>query len=138
MKLSRVATRSKMTKKSKLELDEQKHEQAIKEQKQELKFNDPAEVAVHKEPVKYFVPRRLKAVFKKPWHNTEMNRQYEVNTKPSETRPGQDMTIDELIDRHTRGLPLSGSRMPIYNEDLEIPDLEKNGSRRNRTIIRQR
>lgn len=49
----------------------------------------------------------------------------EVNTKPSKTQPDQSMSIREIINRSSKGLPVSGIRVPIYNEteDGIMPDL---------------
>lgn len=47
---------------------------------------------------------------------------YEVNTMPSETVPDQTLSIREILERYARGLPLDGQRVPIYDEDDEMPD----------------
>ncbi|QGF19318.1 hypothetical protein [Antarctic microvirus CAA_003_V_1] len=52
---------------------------------------------------------------------------YEINTQPSETIPDQSMSVDEIMRRYAQGLPMSGERVPTY-EDPEIetmPDLSK-------------
>lgn len=41
----------------------------------------------------------------------------EVNERPSKTIPDQSLTIRDLINRHTRGLPLEGGRVPVYEEE---------------------
>jgi hypothetical protein len=46
----------------------------------------------------------------------------EVNYLPSMTIPDQTMTIRNIVDRYTRGLPVTGFN-PVYDgEDYYIPD----------------
>lgn len=46
----------------------------------------------------------------------------EINDQPSQTIPDQTMSLKEIIERHTRGLPALG-REPIYHgDDIEIPN----------------
>lgn len=48
----------------------------------------------------------------------------EKNDMPSMTVPEQAMSIREILDRFSRGLPLGGQRVPVYNgEDDDLPDL---------------
>jgi len=48
--------------------------------------------------------------------------QGEVNTLPSMTIPDQTMSIRTIVDRYTRGLPITGFT-PIYEgEDFYMPD----------------
>lgn len=49
----------------------------------------------------------------------------EVNTLPSLTIPEQSMTVMELMQRHSAGLPLTGHRIPIFEGEDTMPDLEK-------------
>lgn len=50
----------------------------------------------------------------------------EVNDGISQTLPDQAMTIVEIIDRHTRGLPLNlSNNIPIYEGEEFHPDLDK-------------
>ncbi|QGF19337.1 hypothetical protein [Antarctic microvirus TYR_006_V_25] len=52
---------------------------------------------------------------------------YEINNQPSETIPDQSMSVDEIMRRYAQGLPMSGERVPTY-EDPEIetmPDLSR-------------
>lgn len=49
----------------------------------------------------------------------------EVNNLPSQTIPDQSMTVKELMERHARGLPLTGERVPIYNGEEDLPEFEK-------------
>ncbi len=46
----------------------------------------------------------------------------EINTLPSMTIPDQTMSIRKIVDRYTRGLPVSGFT-PIYDgEEFYMPD----------------
>lgn len=47
------------------------------------------------------------------------NNVYEINTLPSQTIPDQAMSIPELIKRYASGLPLGGSKVPIYQNEEE-------------------
>lgn len=51
----------------------------------------------------------------------------ETSDKPSLTVPDQSMTIAEIISRTQKGLPVSGVRVPMYNEteDGILPDVSK-------------
>lgn len=52
----------------------------------------------------------------------------EINTMPSETQPDEVLSIREMLDRHSRGIPLQGTnREPIYYpEELgHVPDVER-------------
>lgn len=53
------------------------------------------------------------------------SQKFEVNTLPSMTVPDMSMTIAEIIARTQKGLPVTGVRVPIYNETDEgiMPDL---------------
>lgn len=45
-----------------------------------------------------------------------------VNTLPSQTIPDQTMSLKEIIERHTRGLPTLGKEPIYHGEDIEIPN----------------
>lgn len=48
---------------------------------------------------------------------------YEKNNKPSLTIPDQTMSMRTILERHARGLPISGIKTPIWNgEDDDLPD----------------
>ena len=49
----------------------------------------------------------------------------EINNEPSMTIPNQAMTVRELMIRFASGLPLKGQKVPIYEGDEEIPDIDK-------------
>lgn len=60
--------------------------------------------------------------------NTYYKREKPVGEKvtgPSKTVPNQAMTIREIINRTEKGLPITGVRVPLYNEteDGIMPDL---------------
>lgn len=47
----------------------------------------------------------------------------EVNQQPSLTVPDQTMSMRQILARHSRGLPISNGKEPIYHgEDDYIPD----------------
>lgn len=46
----------------------------------------------------------------------------EVNTEPSLTVPDQTMSVREILIRYARGLPIGGSRQPVFDEDDDMPD----------------
>jgi hypothetical protein len=48
---------------------------------------------------------------------------YEKNTRPGITIPDQTMSIRTILDRHSRGLPIDGIKIPIYEgEENDLPD----------------
>ena len=47
----------------------------------------------------------------------------EVNNQPSETIPDQSMSIRTLLDRYSRGLPISGERTPIWQQGDDYNDM---------------
>jgi len=52
----------------------------------------------------------------------EFNNDNEVNNLPSLTIPDQNLSIRQIIDRYTRGLPIH-SFNPVYDgEDYDLPD----------------
>ena len=51
---------------------------------------------------------------------------YEINTLPSLTVPDQTMSIRTILDRHSRGLPIDGIKIPIYEgEENDLPDYRR-------------
>lgn len=59
------------------------------------------------------------------WLNfREEERTEEFNTLPSETQPDEVLTVREMLERHVRGLPVSGSEQGVYlpEEVGYIPD----------------
>lgn len=66
--------------------------------------------------------------FQKQYDYTHTNNPRERFNKPSLTIPDQSMTVSELVERNKRGLPLGGSRVPMYSQDPEndfVPDFKK-------------
>lgn len=62
---------------------------------------------------------------KKVWNSlTSVGREkkYEVNKLPSKTVPDQTMSMREIFERHVRGLPIEGVRVPVYDENDDMPD----------------
>jgi len=49
----------------------------------------------------------------------------EINNQPSKTVPNQAMTVRELIIRFASGLPLDAGKVPIFEGDTDLPDIEK-------------
>lgn len=57
---------------------------------------------------------------------TAEDRQREKNSLPSKTIPDQTMSVQEIMDRFARGLPLDGAKVALYHEEGEdVPDLER-------------
>jgi|SRR5882724_3121103 len=50
---------------------------------------------------------------------------YEVNKEPSKTVPGLAMTIQDMIARHRKGLPIDESRGALYQGDEFHPDFDR-------------
>lgn len=56
--------------------------------------------------------------FKTQWNRKEFPApRYEINNEISKTIPDQSMTVQELYNRHARGLPLDGARFAVYEGD---------------------
>ena len=49
----------------------------------------------------------------------------EINLEPSMTIPDEAMTIAEIVRRYASGLPLTGGKVPMYEEEGDMPDLSK-------------
>lgn len=47
----------------------------------------------------------------------------EVNNEPSETIPDQSMPIRTILERYSRGLPISGERTPIWQQGDDFNDM---------------
>lgn len=62
-------------------------------------------------------------VYKKAYQRSAHH--YETNGKPSMTVPNQAMTVRELIIRFASGIPLDAGKVPIYEGELDLPDLDK-------------
>lgn len=60
-----------------------------------------------------------------PYNSKAYPKNYEVNTMPHMTIPDQTMSISEIMARYARGLPISGERVPVYNGEEDLPDLDR-------------
>lgn len=50
-------------------------------------------------------------------------KKYERNYMPSLTIPDQTMSIRTILERHSRGLPIDGVKVPIWDgEENDLPD----------------
>lgn len=64
--------------------------------------------------------------WKTAYNAHEFEKQYEINTMPSETIPDQTLSVKEIMDRFVRGLPVQGAKVPIYEGDeSDLPDLSR-------------
>lgn len=63
--------------------------------------------------------------FKTPYNNHLFPKRYEINKQPSMTIPDQAMTITEILERHTRGIPFTAGKVPIYEGDEPKPDFNR-------------
>lgn len=64
--------------------------------------------------------------FKTPYNALRHQKDQEVNHEPSKTIPDQSMSLKEILDRHSKGLPVLGERVPIYHgEDEFFPNTAK-------------
>ncbi len=51
------------------------------------------------------------------------DKSYETNSYPSMTIPDQTMSIRTILERHSRGLPIDGIKVPIWDgEENDLPD----------------
>lgn len=48
---------------------------------------------------------------------------YEKNNQPSQTKPGQSMSILEMVQRHRKGLPIDQAKGALYQGEELIPDI---------------
>lgn len=71
------------------------------------------------------------ASYNRPAIKTTLNARYfpksgEFNNLPSRTIPDQTLSLRTLLDRHARGLPLSGNNLhPVYNGEDYMPDVRR-------------
>jgi hypothetical protein len=62
-------------------------------------------------------------MIKHSMNSNDFAKNYEFNTQPSLTIPDQTMSIRTILDRHSRGLPIDGLKIPIYEgEENDLPD----------------
>lgn len=64
----------------------------------------------------------------------------ELNTMPSLTVPDEAMSVQELVKRFASGLPISGGRIPMYEDvdELELTDQQRLDLSERDAIIRER
>lgn len=58
----------------------------------------------------------------KTWLNAEPTKG-EVNRQPSMTIPDQTMSLREILQRFAQGLPVTGAKVPVYDEENDLPDI---------------
>lgn len=52
--------------------------------------------------------------------------EHKAAEKPSQTIPDQSLSVSEIMRRYSRGLPLGGQKVPVYEGDEDyFPDLSK-------------
>lgn len=74
-------------------------------------------------PIILVTKKFKKMKFKTPWNAHEFPKTYPKVSSISCTVPDQTLTVRELLDRQSRGLSLSGVKVPIYDgEDHDLPD----------------
>lgn len=49
---------------------------------------------------------------------------FEKNLEPSMTKPGQTMTVLEMVQRHRKGLPIDQSKGALYQGEELLPNLD--------------
>lgn len=52
----------------------------------------------------------------------EFEKNYKIFTQPSLTIPDQTMSIQTILERYARGLPIGGRNDEYYDEDDTMPD----------------
>lgn len=64
--------------------------------------------------------------FQNHYNTEEFPRRYEElpSLTPSMTIPDQSMSVGEIMRRFASGLPISGQKVPSFNEE-EIPDMDR-------------
>jgi hypothetical protein len=56
-------------------------------------------------------------------NSNEFDKNYEKFKLPSMTIPDQTMNIRTILERHSRGLPIDGIKVPVWDgEDNDLPD----------------
>lgn len=68
--------------------------------------------------------------FKTPYRTNEFPDNGEVNNEPSLTRPDESMSVQEILNRVQRGLPVTGIRQPEFDDEdaddfYAIPNFDK-------------
>jgi hypothetical protein len=63
-----------------------------------------------------------KVIYKSALNADEFPYDGEVNNEPSLTVPDQSMSIQTILERYARGLPIGGRTDEYYDEDDTMPD----------------
>lgn len=72
------------------------------------------------------VPTVAMTPFKTNYNAWAFPVRYETNDKPSLTVPDQTMSVQQIVSRYQRGLPISGQKVPVYyGDDENYVDLDK-------------
>jgi hypothetical protein len=59
------------------------------------------------------------------YNNAELfGNEYESNNLPSITVPDQALSVQDLIERHRKGLGITGYRSPVYYDEVVVPPIE--------------
>lgn len=61
--------------------------------------------------------------FRTQYNGSEYPKNYEVNKLSSMTIPDQTMSIQEILSRYARGLPIEGKE-PVYHGEEYVPDIK--------------
>lgn len=67
--------------------------------------------------------KQMEIKFNTPYNREDKPHYKEYNEDPSETIPGQTMTVLEMVERYRKGLPVEAGKIPIYNGEEPLPDL---------------
>lgn len=65
------------------------------------------------------------AKFKTQYNAHLFPKNYEENNLPSATIPDQSLSVKDILQRYANGLPLGGAKVPVYNGEDYIPDLDR-------------
>lgn len=64
--------------------------------------------------------------FKAHYNFREVKSKGEKFTLPSKTVPDETLTVRQMLERHTRGLPVHASqKQAVYHGDVDLPDMER-------------
>lgn len=61
----------------------------------------------------------------KTWSNaSQFPKDYEKNSMPSKTVPGQTMTVAEMVARYRKGLPIDQTKGALYQGEELLPNID--------------
>lgn len=72
-----------------------------------------------------------------PYNSRYFAKNQEVNTEPSLTVPDEAMTVIEILKRYASGLPINGGKVPLYEENGDMPDYSELDLAERQVIIEQ-